>query len=77
MKFVQKKNRSLSLENLRDGICRTPLRKTENLQLLFLLPGRDLSRLGNGERNSAKPKAERPSEPVRASQRQDEGELKN
>jgi len=29
--------------------------------LLFLLPGGDLSRLGNGERNLAKPKAARPS----------------
>ena len=39
-------------------------------------PGGDLSRLGNGERNLAQPKAARPSERARASQRRDEGELK-
>jgi hypothetical protein len=39
-------------------------------------PGGDLSRLGSGERNLAKPKvAWRPSERARASQRRDEGEL--
>jgi hypothetical protein len=38
--------------------------------------GGDLSRLGNGERNLAKPKvARRPSERARASQRRGEGEL--
>jgi hypothetical protein len=39
-------------------------------------PGGDLSRLGSGERNSAKPKvAWRPSERARASQRWGEGEI--
>jgi hypothetical protein len=39
-------------------------------------PGGDLSRLGSGERNLAKPKvAQQPSERARASQRRDEGEL--
>jgi hypothetical protein len=36
-------------------------------------PWGDLSRLGNGERNLAKPKAARPSERARASPRRDEG----
>ena len=40
-------------------------------------PGGDLSHLGSGEKNMAKPKvAWRPSEQARASQRRDEGELR-
>jgi hypothetical protein len=46
-------------------------KRTENVSPS---PWGDLSRLGNGERNLAKPKAARPSERARASPRRVEGE---